>query len=40
MEPQVKKRAGEAVAKALKEGKDPLPAGDLLKAVTPLLKKD
>ena len=40
LEPQVKKRAGEAVAKALKDGKDPLPAGDLLKAVAPLLKKN
>jgi len=37
LEPQVKKRAGEAVAKALKDGKDPLPAAELLKAVAPLL---
>jgi hypothetical protein len=33
-EPEVKKRAAEA----LKAGKDPLPAADVLKAVAPLLK--
>ena len=37
LEPQVKKRANEAVTKALKDAKD-LPTAELLKAVAPLLK--
>src|SRR5262249_38600285 len=32
-EPDLKKRAGEALARALKEGKEPWPAAELLKAV-------
>jgi hypothetical protein len=38
LEPDLKQRAGEALAKALKEGKEPWPAGELLKAVGPLLR--
>jgi hypothetical protein len=37
IEPDVKRRAGEALARALKEGREPLPAVELLKAVAPLL---
>lgn len=39
-EPAVKNRAGEALARALKEGKDPLAPAALLKAVAPLLKAE
>jgi hypothetical protein len=39
MEPDVKQRAGEALARALKEGKDPLPAAEVLRAAAPLLKE-
>jgi hypothetical protein len=38
-EPDLKKRAGEGLARALKEGKDPLTAAELLRAVGPLLRQ-
>ncbi len=38
-EPEVKRRANEALARALKEGKEPLPAAEVLKAVAPLLRE-
>ncbi len=36
-EPGMRSRANDALAKAVKEGKEPLPAAELLKAVAPLL---
>jgi hypothetical protein len=39
-EPAVKKRAGEALERGLKEGKEPLTAAAVLKAVAPLLKAE
>jgi hypothetical protein len=39
-EPEVKKRAGEALARSVKEGKEPLTAAALIKAVTPLLRAE
>jgi len=38
VEPEVKKRAGDALARAMKEGKDPLTAATLLRTIAPLLK--
>jgi hypothetical protein len=37
IEPDVKRRAGEALARAMKEGKQPLPPAEVLKAIAPLL---
>jgi hypothetical protein len=37
VEPGVRTRANDALARAMKEGKDPLPAAEMLKAVAPLL---
>jgi hypothetical protein len=39
-EPKVKKRAGEALARALKGGESPLTAANLIKAAAPLLKEN
>jgi hypothetical protein len=39
LEPEIKKRAGEALVRAQKEGKELLPAADALKAAAPLLRK-
>jgi hypothetical protein len=39
VEPDVRQRAGEALARALKEGKDPLPAAEVLRAAAPLLRE-
>ncbi|HKI33693.1 MAG TPA: hypothetical protein VKA46_17700 [Gemmataceae bacterium] len=38
IEPDLKTRAGEALARAVRERRELLPAGELLKAVAPLLK--
>jgi len=38
LEPDLKTRAGEALARAVRERRELLPAGELLKAVAPLLK--
>jgi hypothetical protein len=40
VEPGVRSRSNDAIAKALKERKDPLPAAELLKAVAPLLGRN
>ncbi|HEX5272282.1 MAG TPA: hypothetical protein VFW33_17415 [Gemmataceae bacterium] len=39
-EPGVRGRANDALARALKDGKDPLPMAELLKAVAPLLGRE
>ena len=39
LEPDIKKRTGEALAKAMKEGKEPLTTATLLRTVAPLLKE-
>jgi hypothetical protein len=39
-EPDVRSRANDALARALKDPKQPLPAAELLKAVAPLLGRD